>query len=149
MLVRQEFIALLIIVAYLSTMEARPGFATHGGFSKEFIEDLNFESWSGLRAPQRRSQRRSRPLVRVNLRNVGANDLVQICVYDLMCDEVVFRGRIERRRKQSFRVCSDSRVRGHIVVLDAFQDFFMFRDLRSPVTIEMEYRRKLEYKRSR
>ena len=137
MLIRREFAALLIIVACFSTVVARLGLAAQGGFSEYFLKELNVECWSSNRAPQHRNQPRSRSLVRVSLRNKGADDMFQMCVYDLVCDEVVFRGRIERLRMQSFSVCSDSKFRGHILVLDAAQTFFMFRDLRSPTTIEL------------
>ncbi len=140
MLKRREFIGLLFCVACLGSVATSSSLAEEGEFSQHFLNELNVQCWSQQRAPQRRSQSSIRPLVRVNLRNTSDADQFHICVYDLTCDEVVFRGLIERRDRQSFQVCSDSKRRGHIVVLDAFENFSMFRDLRSRATIKLQYR---------
>lgn len=136
MLKRREFIGLLFCVACLGSVATSSGLAEEGEFSQHFLNELNVQCWS----QQRRGQSSFRPLVRVNLRNTSDVDQFHICVYDLTCDEVVFRGLIERRDRQSFRVCSDSKRRGHIVVLDAFENFSMFRDLRNRATIKLQFR---------
>ena len=71
------------------------------------------------------------------LANSRSNDLSQICAYDLTCGEVVFSGRIERSRRVAFSVCADSRVRGHILLLDPFGTLVEHRNLRSPATIQL------------
>ena len=71
------------------------------------------------------------------LANSRSNDLSHICAYDLTCGEVAFSGRIERSRRVSFSVCSDSRGRGHILLLDLFGTLLEHRNLQSPATIQL------------
>ena len=113
-----------------------PGPAQAQNYSSQFLDVLNeacFSDQTSLRSDQPRTRSR----VRVILANSRRGDLSQICAYDLTCGEVVFSGRIERSRRVSFSVCTDSRSRGHILLLDPFGTLVEHRNLRSPATIQL------------
>ena len=119
---------------WLIATGAAPAIAQN--YSSQFLDVLNeacFSDQTSLRSDQPRTRSR----VRVILANSRSGDLSQICAYDLTCGEVVFSGRIERSRRVSFSVCTDSRTRGHILLLDPFGTLVEHRNLRSPATIHL------------
>lgn len=107
------------------------------GYSSQFLDVLNEACFSDLATGQPNSQPQTQRRVRVILANSRSNDISQICAYDLVCGEVAFSGRIERSRRVSFSVCSDSRRRGHILLLDPFGTLLEHGDLQSPATIQL------------
>ena len=114
-----------------------PGPAQAQSYSSQFLDVLNEACFSDRETRHPDGQPRTRRRIRVILANSRSNDLSQICAYDLTCGEVVFSGRIERSRRVAFTVCADSRVRGHILLLDPFGTLVEQRDLQSPATIQL------------
>ncbi len=133
---RRTLLGLSLCVVSVSVIPIGSGLAQSGQYSRPFLEILNEACWFASPVPQRRDQP-PQPLVRLYLHNPSADDLFQVCVYDLTCGEVVFSGRIPQRSRQSVSVCSDSRAQGHILLLDAFGHIFERRNLKSPATIQL------------
>lgn len=126
---------LTLYIAMAGIAAINPAFAQTGGYSRPFLDALNEACWSGpLEAPQRDPSIR-RALVRVYLVNPTADDLNQVCVYDLTCGEVAFSGRIERGDRQVVTICPNSHRRGGILVLDPFGQVSEYTGLASPATI--------------
>ena len=134
---RAPFLAAMLCLACLCLLAFGTGPAEAQGYSSQFLDVLNAACFSDQPTRQPDAQPRTRRRVRVILANSRNNDLSQICAYDLTCGEVAFSGRIERSRRVSFSVCSDSRGRGHILLLDLFGTLLERRNLQSPATIHL------------
>ena len=132
---RNGLLAVSLGLACLCLVGLRAGSAEAQRYSSQFLDVVNQACFSDGGLP--RSENRPRSRVRVILANSRANDLSQICAYDLTCGEVAFSGRIERSRRVSFSVCADSRVRGHILLVDPFGTLQEHRNLQSPATIRL------------
>ena len=133
---RNALTAAILGLACLWLIASGAAPAVAQNYSSQFLDVLNeacFSDQTSLRSDQPRTRSR----VRVILANSRSGDLSQICAYDLTCGEVVFSGRIERSRRVSFSVCTDSRTRGHILLLDPFGTLVEHRNLRSPATIHL------------
>ena len=133
---RRACLSAMLGLAWLGSLAWGLGPAQAQSYSSQFLDVLNeacFSDQTSLRSDQPRTRSR----VRVILANSRNGDLSQICAYDLTCGEVVFSGRIERSRRVSFSVCTDSRSRGHILLLDPFGNLVEHRNLRSPATIQL------------
>ncbi len=57
--------------------------------------------------------------VRVQIRNASQAQLY-IKIYDEVCRQTVFSGRLNSRARRPITLCPDHRSRGHIVVFDRF-----------------------------
>ena len=135
-MMRNALTAAILGLACLWLIASGAAPAVAQNYSSQFLDVLNeacFSDQTSLRSDQPRTRSR----VRVILANSRNGDLSQICAYDLTCGEVVFSGRIERSRRVSFSVCTDSRTRGHILLLDPFGTLVEHRNLRSPATIHL------------
>ena len=134
---RRRFLVLSLGLACLCLVGLGAGSAEAQRYSSQFLDVLNEACFSNGVQGRSDTQPRPRSRVRVILANSRANDLSQICAYDLTCGEVAFSGRIERSRRVSFSVCADSRVRGHVLLLDPFGTLQEHRNLQSPATIRL------------
>ena len=132
---REVCLSAMLGLACLWSLAWGAGPAQAQSYSSQFLDVLNAACFSDQTL--RSDQPRTRSRVRVILANSRTGDLSQICAYDLTCGEVVFSGRIERSRRVSFSVCTDSRSRGHILLLDPFGTLVEHRNLRSPATIQL------------
>ena len=70
--------------------------------------------------------------VRFQIRNASGASL-NIRVYDEVCRQTVFSGRLHPRAWRPIAVCSDRQSRGHIVVLDRFGEQRSYRIRRNQV----------------
>ena len=134
---RKGLPAAVLALAFAGIAAMTSGPAAAQSYSSQFLEVLNEACFSDQPTGLPNAQPRTRSRVRVILANSRSNDLSQICAYDLTCGEVVFSGRIERSRRVAFSVCADSRVRGHILLLDPFGTLVEHRNLRGPATIQL------------
>lgn len=134
---REGLQEMVLALAFAGIAAMTTGSADAQSYSSQFLDVLNEACFADQAIVRRNEQPRNRSRVRVILANSRSNDLSQICAYDLTCGEVVFSGRIERSRRVSFSVCTDSRVRGHILLLDPFGTLVEHRNLRSPATIQL------------
>lgn len=127
-----------LCIAMAGIVTINPAFAQTGDYSRPFLDAVNEACWNGPLEPPRRDPLVRRALVRVYLANQTADDLNQVCVYDLICGEVVFSGRIRRGDRQTVTICPNSRRRGGILILDPFGRVTEYTGLASPATIQLQ-----------
>ena len=136
MAMRPARLAVLLSLVCGGLVATGPGVAQSGGYSAAFLDQVNALCWGDGTEPGDRQP--SRAPIRAYLVNAGAEDLSRICAYDLICGEVAFSGRVERRSRVALTICPDSRLRGHLLLLDPFGHLVEHGDLRSPATVELE-----------
>lgn len=67
--------------------------------------------------------------VRINLENPSDKDL-EICVYDRVCNQVVYSGILNRRSLAILNLCSNEKRRGSMLVMDRQGNTLRYQDLR-------------------
>ena len=106
-------------------------------YSSGFLDVLNEACFAAEVPPQRGGSIGRRGQVRVELANSTRSDISRVCVYDLTCGRVVFSGPVIRSKRVAFTVCSNSRARGQVLLLDPFGTLIERNDLASPATIQL------------
>ena len=69
------------------------------------------------------------PIV-LTFQNRSTKNYLEFCVYDSVCEEIVYSGPLLPRSSMGVAACSDKRRRGSILVLDELGRAFRFENLR-------------------